>query len=89
MSEPESENKSALENSPPLPTPFSCTWMVRRITEDAPERAGTHLRTWMSPKRHIEIDDELIGHLRKLSLEQLKAALEELRRSKKFVRGTK
>ena len=43
----------------------------------------------MSPKRHIEIDDELIGHLRKLSSEQLKAALEELRKSKKFVRGTK
>ena len=43
----------------------------------------------MSPKRHAEIDDELIGHLRKLSSEQLKAALEELRRSKKFVRGTK
>ena len=43
----------------------------------------------MSPKRHMEIDDELIGHLRKLSSEQLKAALEELRKSKKFVRGTK
>ena len=43
----------------------------------------------MSPKRHTEIDDELIGHLRKLSSEQLKAALEELRKSKKFVRGTK
>ena len=43
----------------------------------------------MSPKRHAEIDDELVGHLRKLSSEQLKAALEELRRSKKFVRGTK
>ena len=43
----------------------------------------------MSPKRHVEIDDELIGHLRKLSSEQLEAALEELRKSKKFVRGTK
>ena len=43
----------------------------------------------MSPKHHAEIDDKLIGHLRKLSSEQLKAALEELRRSKKFVRGTK
>ena len=43
----------------------------------------------MNPKHHVEIDDELIGHLRKLSSEQLKAALEELRRSKKFVRGTK
>ena len=43
----------------------------------------------MSPKRHMEIDDESIGHLRKLSSEQLKAALEELRKSKKFVRGTK
>ena len=43
----------------------------------------------MSPKRHMEIDDELIGHLRKLSSEQLKAALEELGRSKKFIRGTK
>ena len=43
----------------------------------------------MSPKHHAEIDNELIEHLRKLSLEQLKAALEELRKSKKFVRGTK
>ena len=89
MSEPENESKSAPENPPTLPTPFSCAWMVRRITEDGPERTGTHLRTWMSPKRHLEIDDELIGHLRKLSSEQLKAALEELKRSKKFVRGTK
>ena len=89
MSEPKNENKSALKDTPALPTPFSCAWMVRRMTEDGPERTGTHLRTWMSPKRHIEIDDELIGHLRKLSSEQLKVALEELRRSKKFVRGTK
>ena len=88
MTEPERE-KSALENTPALPTPFSCAWMVRRITEDDSERTGTHLRTWMSPKHHVEIDDELIGHLRKLSLEQLKAVLEELRKSKKFVRGTK
>ena len=43
----------------------------------------------MSPKHHTAIDVELIGHLRKLSSEQLKAALEELRKSKKFVRGTK
>ena len=43
----------------------------------------------MSPKHHAEIDDELIGYLRKLSSEQLKAALEELRKSKKFVIGTK
>ena len=88
MTEPERE-KSAPENTPALPTPFSCAWMVRRITEDDFERTGTHLRTWMSPKRHAEIDDELGGHLRKLSSEQLKAALEELRKSRKFVRGTK
>ena len=43
----------------------------------------------MNPKCHAEIDNELIGFLRKLSSEQLKAALEELRKSKKFVRGTK
>ena len=43
----------------------------------------------MSPKQLAEIDDKLIDHMRKLSLEQLKAALEELRRSKKFIRGTK
>ena len=47
------------------------------------------MKTWMSPRHHAEIDDELIGHMRKLSSEQLKAALEELRKSKKFVRGTK
>ena len=43
----------------------------------------------MRPKCHTEIDNKLIGHLRKLSLEQIKAALEELRKSKKFVRGIK
>ena len=43
----------------------------------------------MSSKLHVEIDDELIGHLRKLSSEQLKAALEELRKLKRFIRGTK
>ena len=89
MTGPKSKNKSAPGNTPALLTPFSCTWMVRRITEDGPEWTETHMRTWMNPKCHAEIDDELIGHLRKLSLEQLKAALEELRRSKKFVRGTK
>ena len=43
----------------------------------------------MSLKCHAEIDNELVDHLRKLSSEQLKAALEELRKSKKFIRGTK
>ena len=57
--EPKRE-KSAPENPPVLPTPFSCAWMVRRVTEDGPEWTGTHLKTWMSPKRHTEIDNELI-----------------------------
>ena len=55
MTEPENENKSALKDTPTLPTPFSCPWMVRRIAEDDSERTGTHLRTWMNPKRHAEI----------------------------------
>ena len=89
MTQPKNKNEPALKETSTLPSPFSHAWMVRRITEDGPERTGTHLRTWMSPKRHTEIDDELIGHLRKLSSEQLKAALEEHRKSKRFVRGTK
>ena len=42
MTEPKNENKSALKETPTLPTPFSCAWMVRRITEDDSEQTGTH-----------------------------------------------
>ena len=43
----------------------------------------------MNYKRHAEINNELISHLRKLDREQLKEAVKELGGQKKFVRGTK
>ena len=60
--------------------------MVRRITEDDPLRIRTHLRQWINEKRHLEIDDGLIQHLKGLPKDELEKALRGL---KKFVKGYK
>ena len=63
--EPESRTeKSALEGG--LWAPYTEKWMVRRITEDDPLRIKTHLRQWINEKRHLEIDEGLIQHLKGL-----------------------
>ena len=63
--------------------------MVRRITEDDPLRIRTHLRQWINEKRHLEIDEGLIQHLKGLPRDELEKALRELKGKKKFVKGYK
>ena len=60
--------------------------MVRRITEDDPLRVRTHLHQWINEKRHLEIDEGLIQHLKGLPKDKLEKALRELKGKKKFVR---
>ena len=79
--------KSAPEGG--LWPPHTEKWMVRRITEDDPLRIRTHLRQWINEKRHLEIDDGLIQHLKGLPRDELERALRELKGKKKFVRGYK
>ena len=79
--------KSALEGG--LWAPYTEKWMVRRITEDDPLRIRTHLRQWINEKRHLEIDDGLIQHLKGLPRDELEKALRELKGKKKFIKGYK
>ena len=70
-------------------TPYTEKWMVRRITEDDPLRVRTHLHQWINEKRHLEIDEGLIQHLKGLHKDKLEKALRELKGKKKFVKGYK
>ena len=68
------------------PTPFSQDWVVRQVMTEAQDgKVKVHLRQWMNYKRHQEIDDELVSHLRTLNKEQLKEAIKELGGQKKYV----
>ena len=68
------------------PTPFSQDWVVRQVmTETQDGKVKVHLRQWMNYKRHQEIDVELVNHLQTLSKEQLKEAIKELGRQKRYV----
>ena len=68
------------------PTPFSQDWVVRRVMTEAQDgKVKVHLHQWMNYKRHQEIDDELVNHLQKLNKEQLKEAIKELGRQKRYV----
>ena len=70
-----------------LPTPFSQDWVVRQVMTEARDgKVRVHLRQWMNYKRHQEINDELVNHLRTLNKEQLKEAIKELGRQKRYVR---
>ena len=72
------------------PTPFSQDWVVRQVMTEAQDgKVKVHLRQWMNYKRHQEIDDELVNHLRTLNKEQLKEAIKELGGQKRYVRGSK
>ena len=63
--EPENHTeKSALEGG--LWALYTEKWMVRQITEDDPLRVRTHLRQWINEKRHLEIEEGLIQHLKGL-----------------------
>ena len=79
--------KSAPEGG--LCPPYTEKWMVRRITEDDPLRIRTHFRQWINEKRHLEIDEGLIQHLKGLPRDELEKALRELKGKKKFVKGYK
>ena len=71
-------------------TPFSQDWVARQVLTEAQDgKVKVHLRQWMNYKRHQEIDDELVNHLRKLEKEQLKEAIKELGGQKRYVRGSK
>ena len=77
--------KSAPEGG--LCPPYTEKWMVRRITEDDPLRIRTHLRQWINEKRHLEIDEGLIQHLKRSPRDELEKALKELKSKKKLVKG--
>ena len=85
-----SETVKSAERDVRRPTPFSTEWVVKQVHEDdRTDRIGMHLRQWMNEKRHPEIDEELINHLKGLTKEQLTEAVAELRKPKKFIRGTR
>ena len=68
------------------PTPFSWDWVVRQVMTEAQDgKVKVHLHQWMNYKRHQEIDDDLVKHLQTLDKEQLKEAVEELGRQKRYV----
>ena len=88
----EMESETRTEKTAPeqgLHAPYTEKWMVCHITEDDPLRVRTHLRQWISEKRHLEIDEGLIQHLKELPRDELEKALKELRGKRKFVKGYK
>ena len=71
------------------PTPFSQDWVVRQVmTEAQYGKIKVHLHQWMNCKCHQKIDNELVNHLQKLNKEQLKEAIKELGRQKRYIQGS-
>ena len=68
--EPETRTKKPAPEQGPH-APYTEKWMVRRITEDDPLRIRTHLCQWIDEKRHLEIDEGLIQHLKELPRDEL------------------
>ena len=76
----ESEKEKAAEKEVRRPTSLSEEWVVNQVLkDDRTDVIGMHLWHWMVEKRHSEIDDELMNHLKSLPKEQIQQAVKELK----------
>ena len=72
------ETQKPAEKEVRRPTSLSEEWVVNQVlTDDRTDVIGMHLRQWMVNKRHSEINDELISHLKSLSEEQVRQTIKE------------
>jgi hypothetical protein len=68
--------------------PFSAVWTARRLYQDKPKSALAALSIWTHKKRSKEVSYKTIAELNALSDENVILALDELKESKKYIRGT-
>jgi len=66
--------------------PWGVTWVLRRLKEDLTKAIGI-LDIWVHKKRWREVSHETLEELRNLKEDDALAALEELSKPKRYIRG--
>lgn len=74
------------KSRPKYARPWSIAWVLRRLKEDLTKAIGI-LDIWVHKKRWREVTRETLEELRQLSEEDATAALDELAKPKRYVRG--
>jgi hypothetical protein len=69
-------------------TPFTTPWVVARL-RDSPSQATGILRSWSHKQRGAKINDQTISEINRLNTTIAIEAIEELRKPRVFIRGTK
>jgi hypothetical protein len=69
-------------------TPFTSQWVAVRLKDD-PDKAVSILNIWSHPKQQIEVNRQLVNDINLLGETEAVEAIEELKNSRHFIRGTK
>ena len=86
----EEERRYTLPNQPEVHyVPFTAPWIAARLHDQPEERAVALLRDWAHPRRVREIDRQTTIEINRLCDGDAIDAIEELRSSRRFVRGTR